>query len=174
MTIPHAHPTLTIAGIVYDMSHLNAFSITVHGKGREPGSDLQVFVTFSSHVFTGRSLYGQTYDIIDHRGTKRTFDRNRYNMSRQLPTLITQHCVNDALCYVSKDFGGHQNLMMEWGQEDRWSVVFCFQPWKEGIGMEILSLHPRSARSVRGKPKRNSLIYFARKCLFQQHRVPEN
>ncbi len=128
MTIPHAHPTLTIAGIVYDMSHLNAFSITVHGKGREPGSDLQVFVTFSSHVFTGRSLYGQTYDIIDHRGTKRTFDRNRYNMSRQLPTLITQHCVNDALCYVSKDFGGYQNLMMEWGQEDRWSVVFCFQP----------------------------------------------
>ena len=37
--------------------------------------------------------------------------------------------------------------------------------------MEILSTHPKS---VRGKPKRGHLMYFARKCLFQQERVPKN
>ena len=62
-------------------------------------------------------------------------------------------------------------VMIELENGDTWSIVFCFQPRKEGDVMEILSTH---RKPVRGKPKRNRLMYFARKCLFRQERVPKN
>ena len=125
----------------------------VPGKGREQGTDLRVLVKFSNHVFTERTLHGQSHDTRDHRGTKRTFDSDRYNMLLRLPGVIAQGLVNHALCFVSKDFGGHENLVMiELENRVTWSIVFCFRPLMEGVVMEILSMHPKPAPR---KPKRN-------------------
>ena len=172
MTIPNNHPALIVDGEYHDLSHLTAFSVVVPGKGREPGTDLRVLVKFSNHVFTKRTLHGQSHDTQDHRGTKRAFDPDRYNLSLRLPGIIAQRLDDDALCFVSKDFGGYENLVMiELENGDTWSIVFCFRPLMEGVVMEILSMHPKPTRR---KPKRNHLMYFARKCLFQQERVPKN
>ena len=156
----------------YGLSHLTAFPVVVPGKGRVPGTDLQVLVKFSNHVFTMRTLRGQPHDTHDHRGTKRTFDPVRYNMSLGLRGIIVQGFVDDALCFASRDFGGHENLVMtELVNGITWSIIFCFRPLKKGVVMEILSMHPKPAW---GKPKRNHLTYFARMCLFQQERIPRN
>lgn len=172
MTIPDNHPALIVDGVRHDLSHLTAFPVEVPGKGRKPGTDLQVLVKFSNHVFTERTLHRQSHDTQDHCGTKRTFDPDRYNVSLRLPTIIAQRLADDALCFVSKDFGGHENLVMiELEKGDTWLMVFCFRPLMEGVVMEILSMHPKPARS---KPKRDHLLYFARKCLFQQDRVPKD
>ena len=172
MTLPNSHSALVVDGVSYDMSHLNASAIAVPGKGREPGTDLQVLIKFSNHVATERALHGQPHDTVDHRGTKRAFDADRYTMSLRLPALIGQGFSDDALCFVSKDFGGHENLMMiELENGETWSIVFCFQPLPEGVVMEILSTHPKP---MRGKPKRDHLTHFARKCLFSQTRVPKS
>ena len=173
MTVPDDHPALTVDCVDYDLAHLTAFTVAVPDKGREPGSDLRVLVKFSNHVFTERTLHGRSHDTRDHRGSKRTFDPDRYIMSLQLPEIIAQGLVDGAMCFVSKDFGGHDNLVMiKLENGGSWSIVFCFRPLMEGVVMEILSMHPKPMRSA--LPKQNHLMYFARKCLFQQERVPKN
>ena len=172
MILPDTHPVLIVDSVPYDMSHLDTFDLVVPGKGREPGSDLQVLVKFSNHVATERARHGQAHNTLDHHGKKRAFDPARYSVSLHLAGIIKQGFVDNVLCFVSKDFSGHENLIMiELENNENWSIVFCFQPLKDGVMMEILSMHPKSANS---KSKRNQIIYFARKCLFQQERVPKN
>ena len=172
MTLPISHSALVVDGASYDMSHLDAFAIVVTGKGRDPGSHLNILVKFSNHVYSERALHGQLHHMLDHNGTKRAFDTGRYDMSLRLPNIISQGFADDALCFVSKDFGGHENLMLvELENGQTWSIVFCFEPLQDGVVMEILSTHPKPTR---GKPKRGHLTYFARKCLFSQERVPKS
>lgn len=93
-------------------------------------------------------------------------------MSLRLPDVVKQAFLDDALCFVSKDFRGHENLMLiELENDETWSLVFCFEPLPDGVVMEILSTHPKP---VRGRPKCDHLTYFARRCLFHQNRVPKN
>ena len=142
MTLPDSHPALVVDGVFYDMTHLGAFAVVVTGKGREPGTHLNVLVKFSNHVCTERALHGHQHHTVDHNGTRRAFDPDRYSMSLRLPDIISQGFADDALCFVSKDFGGHENLMMiELENGDTWSIVFCFQPLKDGVVMEIFSTH---------------------------------
>ncbi len=172
MAIPSNHLPLDIRGTAYSLSHLDTFGLAMKGKGYEPGTDLAVLVKFSNHVFTKRTKYGDPYDVLDHHGTKRSFDPARYDMSKRLPGIIRQALTEDAWSFVSKSFGGSENLMLVELESDQiWSVVFCFQPLAKGVVMEILSTHPRM---VSGNKKRNRLSYFARKCMFGQHRVPKN
>lgn len=172
MTLPNSHSAIVVDGASYAMNHLDAFAVAVPGKGRKPGTDLQVLIKFSNHVATERAMHGQPHHTVDHRGTKRAFDADRYAMSLRLPAILSQGFTDDALCFLSKDFGGHENLMMiELENGETWSIVFCFQPLPDGVVMEILSTHPKP---VRGKPKRDHLTYFARKCLFVQERVPKS
>ncbi len=172
LTIPNSHAALAVDGVTYGMSHLDAFAVVVTGKGRDPNTHLNALVKFSNHVFTERALHDQRHHTFDHNGTRRAFDQPRYEMSLRLRDIISQAFADDALCLISKDFGGHENLMMiELENGETWSIVFCFQPLKEGVVMEILSTHPKPAH---GKPKRDHLTYFARKCLFRQERVPKN
>jgi len=70
LKIPNSHPTLVVDDNAYDLSHLTAFAVSVPGKGREEGTDLNVLVKSSNHVFTERALHGQRHDTFDHRGTK--------------------------------------------------------------------------------------------------------
>ena len=90
LTLPITHPALVVDGASYAMSHLDAFSVAVMNKGREPGTQLNVLVKFSNHVFTERALHSQVHHAMDHNGTKRTFDLDRYEMSLRLPNIISQ------------------------------------------------------------------------------------
>ena len=173
MTLPKSHPALVIDGVPNNMTHLDAFAVAVTGKGCDPGSDLHVLVTFSSHVFTERALHGEAHHTEDHHGTKRAFDPARYAMSRRLPQVIRDAFFKGALCFVSRDFGGYENLMMiEVDNAETWSIVFCFEPLRNGVVMEVLSIHPKSVDDKGSS--RKPLVFYARTCMFEQHRVPKN
>ncbi|MEP3921097.1 MULTISPECIES: hypothetical protein [Paracoccaceae] len=173
MKIPNSHPTLHVDGNAYDLSHLSAFAVPVAGKGREEGTDLNVLVKFSNHVFTERTMHGQRHDTVDHRGTRRSFDADRYQMSLRLPDLIANAFFDGSYCFVSKDFSGFENLMLvQMENGDTWSVVFCFEPLADAVVLEVLSTHPKPIRDHHAS--RRPLVFYARKCLFGQHRIPKN
>ncbi|WP_290777185.1 hypothetical protein [Hoeflea sp.] len=145
MKIPHTHRSISVLGVDYDLAHLNAFAEAIPGKGVQKGSDLGVVVVFSCHVFTERANHGELHHIVDHHGTRRTFDQKRYEMSKELPDRIRAKIKSDELTYVSKSFGGIENLIL---LEDRegltWTIVYCLCGIQEhtAVRMEILSAHP--------------------------------
>ncbi len=171
--IPAHHAPIVVDGVSYDLTHLDASVVAMDGKGRKSSTDLNVLVKFSNHVCTERSKRGDPCHVLDQYGTKRFFDNRRYQMSQRLPALICDALTNDKLCFISKSYGGIENLMLiELENGDTWSVVFCFQPLAEGVVMEVLSTHPRVIREE--QKSRRPLSFFARKSLFEQDRVPKN
>ena len=76
-----------IAGVDYDLTHLNPFVFPViHGE-----SEYAVRVTFYDHVFTkAYDPSGHTPDLIYSRrpGDERVFDVRRWELSRDLPNLF--------------------------------------------------------------------------------------
>lgn len=174
MSIPLEYAEIDVGGIVYDLSHLKAFSALIPGKGIEKGSDLDVVVVFSNHVFTERTKHGEPHHILDHHGTKRTFDGDRYRMSKTLQAVLRVKIETNELTYVSRSFGGADNLIFIETEDGRtWTIVYCLQPVNGiRVRMEILSAHPKVIDQK--KISRKHLSYFARKCLFDGERVPNN
>lgn len=174
VSIPVKHPPITIGGVVYDLAHLDAFSAAIPGKGVQRGTDLDVVVVFSNHVYTERTKHGQPHDTVDHRGTKRTFDADRYEMSKTLGAAIGQCIASNSLTYISRSYGGIDNLIfVETADGRTWAVVYCLVPHEDGcsVRMEILSCHPKVIEQ-KSKSYRN-LGYYARMCLYQKIRIPK-
>lgn len=173
MSLPPSHRPLTTSGITYDLSHLDRFGVKVAGKGKIKGEDLGIIVVFSNHVYTERTKYPDPHDTIDHHGTKRTFDPDRYEMSKKLPEIIHNALMNDTETFPSDSFTGRTNLIIvEADGGEIWSIVFCFEPIANGIRMEVLSSHPKAPKDR--KVARNSIIYYARICIFSEERIPKN
>lgn len=173
MTIPLRHAPLQADGVTYDLAHLDAFAAAIPGKGLQAGTDLGVVVLFSTHVFTERTKHGASHHILDHHGTKRTFDGDRYNMSKILAVAIKAKIEANELTYVSKSFGGNDNLVMLEAVGRTWTLVYCLEPIRNGtaVRMEILSCHPKVVDQKR--ISRKHLSYFARQCLSLGERVPK-
>lgn len=173
MPIPLFHSRFPIGSLIYDLSHLTAFGAAIPGKGNPKGSDLGVVVVFSNHVFTVRTEHGQPHHLLDHNGSKRSFDPERYEMSKKLSQLLGTAIETNQPAYVSRSFAGVDNLIVLRVDGGRtWSIVFCFEPINGGVRMEVLSAHPKVVDQA--KISRKSISYFARKCIFQNKRIPEN
>jgi hypothetical protein len=173
-TIPQSYTTISVAEITYDLSHLNAFKAFIPGKGIEVGSDLLMYVCFSNHVFTERAKHGEEFHALDHYGTRRKFDPDRYEMSKSLKDAIKSKIEQNDLTFVSQSFGGTDNLVfIELENGATWSVVYCLQPLQDNeVGMEILSSHPKVIDQK--KISRKQISYFARKCLYDKTRTQYN
>ncbi|MFD2053664.1 hypothetical protein ACFSQT_11355 [Mesorhizobium calcicola] len=173
VSIPTEHPSITIDGNTYDLTHLKAFSASIPGKGISAETDLLVEVVFSNHVYTERTKHGEQHHAFDHHGTKRTFDGDRYEMSKGLGAAIRLQIESNGLTYVSKSYGGVDNLVfVEMEDSCTWAVVYCLQPLDDGcsVRMEVLSAHPKVIHQK--TISRRNLSYFARMCLFKETRVP--
>lgn len=174
MGIPHKHFPLVVGQHRYDLSHLDAFSTAIPGKGIAGSLDLHVLVCFSNHVFTKRTAHGENQDQLDHLGTKRSFDVERYQLSRALPELLRQKIAANSLTYVSKSFGGASNLIFIEAEDSRvWTIVYSLLPHGSShVILEVLSSHPR--RMQQHKISRKPISYFARMCVFKGRRIPES
>lgn len=90
MTQPY-FPSLALQGQTYDFSHLNPFELQVNSAIAK--RDLRVHVRFTNHCFT------VGYDapahppgepiLLDHGQRERTFCRVRYDLSKDLPGVIS-------------------------------------------------------------------------------------
>ena len=77
-----------IAGVVYDLSHLDAFVMDVT-PAVAGAATYKVRVTFGCHTFTRKRLEADTPDLhFDHEGEKRSFCTERHKHSLDLPDLI--------------------------------------------------------------------------------------
>lgn len=175
MNIPLNYNPLKVDGVAHDLSHLSAFAVSIPGKGVEVGTDLGVVVVFSCHVFTERAKHGDASHMVDHHQTRRVFDPVRYDMSLELPERISAKIKGDGLTFISKSFGGIDNLIL---LEDRngtnWTIVYCLVAIQDGtaVRMEILSAHPKLVDQK--KISRRNFSYFARMCLFgDSDRIPK-
>jgi hypothetical protein len=129
VSVPTEHLPITVDEVVYDLTHLKAFSAAIPGKGIEHGTDLVVEVVFSNHVYTERTKHGELHHAFDHYGTKRTFDGDRYAMSKTLVGAIRASIVGNSLTHVSKSYGGMDNLVfVETADGRKWAVVYCLVP----------------------------------------------
>lgn len=178
MKIPMKHDPIKVGAGTYDLGHLDAFAVSMPGKGIQKDSDLGIIVVFSCHVFTERAKHGEDHHTFDHYETKRVFDPDRYAMSLKLPRLIRSQISTDALTFISRSYGGNDNLILLENEDGQiWTIVFCFLPIgnKEsgfhGVRMEILSSHPKSVDQRR--ILRRNISYFARKCIFDGERTPK-
>lgn len=168
--VPFSHPPIVANSQHYDLKHLDAFEAVLIGKGVTDGSDLPVHVCFSNHVVTERSKHGDPRHVQDHNGTWRYFDTDRYRMSQSLPALLQAAIVKNDLTFVSRSFGGIDNLILLHMNGATWAIVFCFQPTEDGVRMEILSSHPKNPNQR--KVSRKPISFFARKCIFEKERIP--
>lgn len=172
MDLPTAHSNITINDHTYSLSHLNMVVSKIPKKGVDQGTDLNVTIVFSNHVYSNRTKYKHEYDLLDHHDTKRTFDVSRYDMSLKLPNLLIGALECNKLCFESRSFGGNLNLMMvETDEGQKWSIIFCFQPIPSGVLMEIISTHPKDVAEK--LISRKSLSYYARMCIFKNTRIPQ-
>ncbi|UWQ10184.1 hypothetical protein K3X41_09605 [Aliiroseovarius crassostreae] len=171
MSISEKYSPVTIEGITYDLSHLDAFRADFPGKGKE-GEDLQVDVKFSTHVFTERATHGRRRDIQDQSGTWRTFCSDRYSVSLLVPDIITGLISDDEHTAISKDFNKGSNLVVVRGHDGKdWSVFFCFEPSVQGVQLLVLSVYEKTGNLFH-HAKFNKVSYFARQCLFSGKRIP--
>ena len=93
----------------YDLSHLNHLSFEVQRPATEthPTNNVSFFLSFSDHCFTDH--FGPSDDwIYTHAKSReqRYFCPNRYEHSKNLPTLIPQIIQNNP--YIGKTKLGHR------------------------------------------------------------------
>ena len=169
------HQLLEIDHATFDVSHLDAFSVEMVGKGRYHGSPLAIDVLVSCHAYTTRCMAGQQGDLIDYRGNSRNFDLERYNLSLELPRVVTEALAKDAINFIIKDHNQVSNLVLvELENGLNYSVFFCFDPCLNSdncVQMSVLSAYPMQPLD-RTKHKGNRISYHARKSLFSGTRVP--
>lgn len=174
MPIPENHLSLNVDGVIHSLAHLGAFSAAIPRTGIEPGTDLDIKVYFSCHVYTERAKHNEDHDCLDHHDTRRVFDAQRYAMSHDLPAMLRAKISADALSYVSRSFGDIENLIL---LDDRggltWTIVYCLLPVKDPVGlrMDILSAHPKVVDQK--KISRKPISYYGRKSIYEDTRVPK-
>lgn len=169
--IPFTHPS---DGTVYVLSHLDHFQVELAGKGKRPGESLFVNVYFSNHVYSERvKLHNDPFHILDHHGSKRVFDIDRFNSSIHIPGEIQKCLNNNELVKKSKSFGGNENLIFFRDfSGNSWIIVICFYPENDEntISLHVLSTHQKDDRD---NGKKEAIHASARTCLFKNTRYPE-
>lgn len=171
MSIPLIHTHLHVENETRNLGHLDTFKYDMASKGKD-GDDLCVTVQFSTHVYTVRATHGQRRDLQDHSGTWRTFCKDRYAVSLGLPEIMKDFVAQDSNTSVSQDFNKGSNLILiESVNFDSWAVFFCFEPSPPGVLLTVLSLYKKTGNMYAIK-KFNRASYYARKCLFNNERVP--
>lgn len=116
---------------------------------------------------------GASSHTVDHHGTRRIFDIERYEMSKFLAEAVKAKIEGNALTHISRSYGGNDNLIfVEMADGRTWVLVYCLQPQddRRSVRMEILSSHSKPIDQKR--IARKQLSYFARMCIFKQCRIP--
>ena len=171
--IPLYHRPVVVDGTAHDLSHLNAFTATIAGKGLDVNTNLGVLVVFSNHVVTTRTKVQDTSHLLDHNGVGRSFDPDRYAMSLQLRAAIKTKIEANGLTFVSKSYSEASNLIFVETKDGRtWSVVFCLLPTRRrnAVRFAVLSCHAKMVDEK--KVSKRILSVYARRCLLRGVRQP--
>ena len=173
LKLPASHAAVTTAFSTFDNSHLDGFTISLTGKGRDPGTDIIIEIAFSCHVYSERADSSDSSDFRDHFGNGRRFCNKRHSDSIMLPALMRQTIQDDLVCNIAKDHNQTANLAyFDLGRGDPYWVIFYLEP--ASVRPDVIRLNVISAyRAAQGRRSGgNKFSYFARQCVFKQKRVP--
>jgi hypothetical protein len=155
MTLANHRPALTMeewqdfshAGTLYSLAHLHAYTQIFQRPPlpEKPGQTYTVHISFSHHCFTKGlpSDEEERYDYslrYDHQGDKRIFDTRRWQLSKQLPKLISEMHGRKCLQTGKGNFLSI-SVIDENGAEVQYEIYF--RVWKPGRGR--IKLHIESA-----------------------------
>ena len=178
MSIRHFFPKLADGDREIDFKHLTPFTHSLDGQGRE-GAPIVLRVSFRSHVFS-RAHKGETEGVffVDEGGRKRTFCKDRYAASLQLPDLCRRLILSNALTWESRDGNEKYNLAsidgaLVSGEHD--TVIYYLYPSSaDGVDVEFVVVSSyRKAWNFAHVKRRDKIIQPIKKCYYQRHRVPK-
>ena len=142
------------AGAGYSINHLHPFRMALElaAKGGHPARTVQLHIAFSLHTFT-RSIEA-TDDAADYYSDNRevrTFCRERYRLSFQLPTIARE--LSTRRCQFAIGQSGRLNYVtIDLGEDVRYAVFFDLMRWKKA-GPDAILLVVQSAYALEpGKP----------------------
>lgn len=157
---------IEIDGRRYSLSHLQDCSQPLHlpASDKKPAINTHLYIQYSSHcVSVGPknngtfdfSTIGQDKMIQDHRGIQRRFCPDRYELSKQLPSIFKS--ILDKKCV----FTGKHNwlvieLVCEHGVTREYEIYFTARKSdkpKSGIRVVVESAYIRDAEMVSRRPK---------------------
>lgn len=172
---------IEIEGTVRDLRHLQAFTVTLAGKGKG-GADLRVAVSLGCHTVSRSCDLGE-HDMADENGKPRKFCEDRYAFSMGLPDLLKDMVEQNYSCWESLDRNRAMNYAIidadpgqatKWADGDYWVVYFYLYPCLNGdadISLIVTSCHERTM-VFRNIKRRYSVHQLLRTCLYGGKRIP--
>jgi hypothetical protein len=152
-----AFKSKTIAGRIYDLAHLAPFTFTL----QDGEASYHVEVAFSCHCFTEKLSEAHTPDFIyAHKHERRTFNMERYELSKSLPDLIQTLGKRSVYWSQKRDFFVLQDVRA--GSGNAPYVVFfdAFKSSKQKVDVRLMvtSAYLKHGMSLRASPVRFSTL----------------
>ena len=168
------HSPVVVNDVSHDLSHLNCFGVLLPNSSGPTYDDLRIEVVISCHVYTVRSPHQHIVEVKDHRGNNRLFDRTRYELSLQLPKLIRDVVLNNGTVYQIRDRNQVSNLaLFQLQKGDFYRVLHFFEPHTDktqfDLQLNVISAYISDKPNLKG----NALKFYARKCYFENSRIPK-
>ncbi len=172
---------ITIDGVAYNIGHLQPFTVTLSGKGKD-NSDLRVKVTLGLHTISKGCSAGHG-DMNDENGKPRIFCPDRYSFSLNLPALISTMIETNYFAWESSD----KNMVSNYAvigvppqsvhklTDGEYQVVFFYlHPADDSAADVIFTVTSCHSRQIvfRHIKRRYSIHSLLRTCLYNQKRIP--
>lgn len=178
--LSHLESIVRVGSDEYPITHLAPFYYTFKGQGAE-GADIRVRVSFSCHVFSEKTENGAIGNFIDHSGSPRSFDIDRYEVSLDLPRLLESMLEKNFLSWEMKDHNGFANMaaltdhaVKEVTGEHNVILYYLYPANADSfeVEMNVLSCHYRPVNSK--KHRKTPIKTLMKTCCFQKIKVPKN
>jgi hypothetical protein len=153
-------------------------ALELAAKGGHPARTVQLNIAFSLHTFT-RSIEA-TDDAADHYRDNRevrTFCRERYRLSFQLPTIARE--LNTRRCQFETGQSGQLNFVtIDLGQGVRYAVFFDLMRWKkagpDAILLMVQTQRPRERKAQRPRGLENQRPKLSPRPARRENSCPRN
>ena len=160
-------PHKDINGRQYSLSHLHPFryEVVMPAKDGRPETAVAVHVGFGMHCFTKKiELEDDLGDLYADNRERRTFDRQRYELSRQLREIV-RSLQGRSCAFASSENYVTVDVTAENGAMLRYGVFFNLKRWHERGQNAVLlvvqsayCLDPQKPNPSRGKIGFNTLL----------------
>ncbi len=163
----------TLEGKVYDLSHLNASWIEYVDQRNADNQIIYKFiVTYGLHCFTKdvQGISREEYQLLMYHAPKesRPFNFERYEFSKQLPTIIKSLASKETLvCHAGHGKYAVVKLLNSKGCEVSYFVVFAAFRESKRLRLHIQSAYPLDKEL--GKVQKVNFFVIAKNLLSNQN-----
>lgn len=134
-----------------DLSHLNphivVYNVPCDKKSKRPAQTYKVYVSYSDHCYTASSKNGRD----------RVFDENRYMLSKNLPSIISDLLNRKCSFANGKNYFTIESPLCG-GDYEIYFEVFK-QPGTGSLSLFVHSAYVRDVEKIGSRPRWNSISF---------------